>query len=105
MALMHRAGISGPEAGVAVRSISGSLLSPTKQALMAMNAAGIDFNKYTTMPGGLSAENLSAATKRQLGKEITAAQKEQIQALMNEPSFIASQEEFTRGIVGALGGA
>lgn len=105
IALMHRAGISGPETGVAVRSISGSLLSPTKNALMAMNALGINYASYVKEGGGLTAENLNFALKRQLGKEIGSAQMERIRAILDNPDVVASQEEFTKGVTEALGGS
>ena len=48
-AMMRRGGIPGDEAGVAVRSISGSLVSPTTKGMIALNAMGIDFSKFADM--------------------------------------------------------
>jgi hypothetical protein len=104
-AMMSKGGIRGDEAGVAIRSIAGSLVSPKPQALMTLNALGIDFSKYTTMPGGLSASNLDLATRRMLGKSLSQSQKERIQALMEDSAFVASQEEFTKEIVPIIGEA
>ena len=48
-AMMRRGGIPGEEAGYAVRSISGSLVSPKAEAMIALNAMGIDFSKFADM--------------------------------------------------------
>jgi hypothetical protein len=103
MAMMSRGGISGDEAGVAIRSISGSLVSPTKKALMALDALGIDFDKYTKMPGGMSANNLGMATQRELGKTLNQSQKDRIQELMENPDLASDRQGFTSAMTEIIG--
>lgn len=102
-AMMSRGGIAGSESGVAIRSFSGSLVSPKPKALMAMNALGIDYNKYTTMPGGLSANNLNMALQRAFGKRLNASGLKQIQDAMDSEGVLDSKEKFTSAMVGVLG--
>lgn len=102
-ALMKKGGIGGDEAGVAIRSISGSLVAPTKQGLMALNALGLDYNKYTRMPVGDRSGNLELATKRSLGKSLSVSQKARIGALMEDSDMIANREEFTASTTGIIG--
>jgi hypothetical protein len=102
-AMMSRGGITGDEAGVAIRSISGSLVSPTKKALMALSALGIDFNKYTTMPGGMSADNLGLATQREMGKGLSDSQKARIAEILENPDIAGNRDDFTREITPIIG--
>lgn len=103
VAMMSRGGIRGDEGGVAARSFAGTLVSPTKQGLMTLNALGLDFNKYTTMPGGLSAENLGKATKRELGKDLPSAVMAHIQEVMEDKELVANREDFTKEITPIIG--
>ncbi|HEY8124522.1 MAG TPA: phage tail tape measure protein, partial [Methylocystis sp.] len=113
-AMMRRGGIPGDEAGVAIRSISGSLISPTQKGMMALSALGIDYNKYTTMPGGLSGENLSGAIRRDFGKKLSPAQINALNSI-NEQTYIddsgkespvvTSREEYTQRAFDSIKGA
>ncbi len=73
-AIMKRNQISGEKAGVAMRAISAKLVSPTGKGLTALNAIGIDYDKFTKMPGGISGGNISLAVQRSLGKKLTRSQ-------------------------------
>ncbi len=102
-AMMSRGGIRGDEAGVAIRSIAGSLVSPSSKALMALDALGINFSSYTKMPGGLSAGNLGNAIKRTLGKDLSAGQVARIQEVLSNPETVASREDVTKALTPIIG--
>ena len=98
-AMMRRGGIPGEEAGYAVRSISGSLVSPKAEAMIALNAMGIDFSKYADMSKLMNPENLEIATKRELGIKFNGKQKANIQNIMQNPEKRDNQADFVKAIV------
>ena len=98
-AMMRRGGIPGDEAGVAIRSISGSLVSPTTKAMIALNAMGIDFSKYADMSKTMNPGNLEIATKRELGIRFNDKQKKNIQDIMQNPEKRDNQADFVKAIV------
>lgn len=102
-ALMKRNQISGEKAGVAMRSISAHLLSPTREGLDAMAAAGIDYDKFTKQPGGLSADNLGTAIERHFGRKLTPEQLAAIQEKMRDEDVVTSREAFTSEISSIIG--
>ena len=97
-AMMSRGGIRGDEAGVAIRSFAGSLVSPNAKAMIALNAMGIDFSKYANMSKTMSPENLELATKRELGLRFNGAQKEKIRGIMQNPETRDNQADFVSAI-------
>ena len=98
-AMMRRGGIPGDEAGVAVRSISGSLVSPTTKGMIALNAMGIDFSKFADMSKTINPGNLEIATKRELGIRFSDKQKKNIQDIMQNPETRDNQADFVKAIV------
>ena len=90
----RRGGLHGDEIGVFVRAMASKLVAPTKKGLDALSVAGIDYNKFTTMPGGLSTEALEGFSQRRLGKGFTEEQAARISNLLEDPEVINSQEEF-----------
>lgn len=101
-ALMRRANIRGDESGVAIRAISSSLVSPTNKGLMAMEAAGVHYNQFSRMPGGLSTANLQAALSRKLGIKFTAGDTAALDAITGDPDLVTDQDKFVPAIVDAL---
>ena len=93
-ALMRRSNVRGDEAGVAVRAFSGRLVAPTRQALDAYRTMGIDFNKFTSGPGQLSAENLGLSIKAKFGKGLTANQLKSLGEIMGDTEVTGSRENF-----------
>ncbi len=91
---LKRAGFRGDEAGVGIRSISSKLVSPGRKGLDALTAMGVDYNKFTTMPGGLSAENLEAMQKRRFGKTFSEDQRTRLQAVMEDGDVVGNKDEF-----------
>ncbi len=97
-AMMSRGGIRGDEAGVAIRSFAGSLVSPTMKGMIALNAMGIDFSKYADMSKTMNPENLELATKRELGLRFNPAMKEKIRGIMQNPETRDNQADFVSAI-------
>ncbi|WP_066717358.1 MULTISPECIES: phage tail tape measure protein [Hyphomicrobiales] len=91
---LKRAGFRGDEAGVGIRSISAKLVSPGRKGLDALTAMGVDYNKFTTMPGGLSAENLEAMQKRRFGKTFNASQRERLTTVLEDDETLANKDAF-----------
>jgi TP901 family phage tail tape measure protein len=102
-AMMSRGGISGDQAGVAIRSISGSLVAPTAQAMTAMEALGLRYGDYTKMPGGMSADNLNNTLMRRLGGGLNASQKARMQELLGDPEKVADRATFVQEATSIVG--
>jgi hypothetical protein len=101
-ALMHRANIPGSEAGVAVRAIAGRLVAPTKEGLDALAAVGIDFNKFTSMPGGLSASNLESFMTQRFGHRLSAKGRGGVADILADPEVVGNRSEFISRMFEAL---
>jgi hypothetical protein len=94
----RRGGLRGDELGVFVRAVSSKLVAPTGKGLDALTAAGIDYNKFTKMPGGLSVGNLDALTKRRFGKGLNEGQIERLDSILDDSEVVSSKEEFTKQV-------
>jgi hypothetical protein len=93
-----RSGLGGSETGVFIRAAASKLVAPTRGGLDALRAAGIDYNSFTRMPGGLSTDNLEAFSKNRFGKSFTADQKERLSDLLQDGDVIADRGEFTKQV-------
>ncbi|QRG05926.1 phage tail tape measure protein [Xanthobacter dioxanivorans] len=102
-AILRKSNIRGDEAGVAMRAFAGKLVAPTKKGMAALDALGIDYASYTKMPGALSADNLGAAVKRQLGRSLSEAQMAALRAAMEDPDVVGDQGAFTDKAVEIVG--
>jgi hypothetical protein len=98
-AMMSRGGVSGEEGGVALRSIAGSLVSPTTKGMLALNAMGIDFSKFATISKTMTPENLEIAAKRELAIKFSDKQRENIGGIMHNPEIMNGQADFVKAIV------
>ncbi|WP_342361900.1 phage tail tape measure protein [Terrarubrum flagellatum] len=101
-ALMRRSNIRGDEAGTAVRTMAGKLVSPTGKGIMALNAMGIDYSKFTRMPGGMSADNFEGAYRQKFGKAISPDARAKIQEAMADPEKVGDRSEFISAVTEAL---
>lgn len=97
-AVARRGGLRGDEAGVFMRSAASKLVAPTKKGREALITAGIDFDKYTKMPGGMSVENLEKFSKERFGKGFDDNQKARISDLMENGDVVGNREEFIKQI-------
>ena len=93
-----RSGLGGSEAGVFMRAAASKLIAPTAKGLDALTAAGIDYNKFTTMPGGLSVGNLEAFSKRRFGKGFSDDQRGRLGDLLQDGDVVGNREEFTKRV-------
>ena len=91
---LKRAGFRGDEAGVGIRSISAKLVSPGRKGMDALTAMGVDYNKFTTMPGGLSAENLEAMQKRRFGKTFNQSQRTRLAEVLGDEETLGNKDAF-----------
>ncbi len=101
-ALMRRSGIEGSEAGVAVRAMASKLMSPTRSGLMALNAMGIDYNKFQKMPGGLSVDNFGKSVQTELGTTISAKNRKRLEDVFNNSEIVADRNQFTAAVTDIL---
>lgn len=97
-AIGRRGGLRGDELGVFVRAVSSKLVAPTSKGLDALTAAGINFNDFTKMPGGLSVANLESFQKRRFGKGFTDDQRERLAALLDNGDVVGSRDEFVKEV-------
>lgn len=97
-AVGRRGGLRGDELGVFARSVSSRLVAPTSKGLDALTAAGIDYNQYTKMPGGLSVANLEAMSKRRFGKGFSQDQSERLAGILTDEDVVGDKEEFTKQV-------
>lgn len=101
-ALMHRANIPGDEAGVATRALAGRLVAPTGFGLDALAAMGIDFNRFTSIPGGLSPANLQTFMTQKFGRNISGAGMAHVAAIMANPEIVGDRSQFIAKMFDAL---
>lgn len=99
---MRRNNISGDQAGTALRTISSKLVAPTQKGLAALATAGIDYNTFTKMPGGLSVDALEGKFRQDFGKSFTPAIREKLSETLADPDVIGSRGAFTEAVTGAI---
>ncbi|MGU3665804.1 phage tail tape measure protein [Methylobacterium sp. A49B] len=102
-ALLRRSGFAGSEAGVATRAAASKLVSPTNKGLGALAAMGLNYNDYVTMPLGNRPEIVEGAFKQKFGKGFTAAQKQRMDDLINNPDIFGDQQKFIEGATDIAG--
>lgn len=95
-AVLNQAGIIGPEAGVALRSMMVRFLKPTRPALAAMNAVGMKLDDYIKIdPSRLKPEAILSAVENYTGTIGTGKKKRKF-GVGKAPD--AKREEFLRKI-------
>jgi len=99
---LRRAGVRGDEAGVAVRSFAGKLVAPTKKGRAAMLAAGIDHDKFTTMPGGMSTENLSKTMASEVGLKLNDATRAAIEQIHSDDEIVTDRGKYAAAVAEAI---
>ncbi|GJD65176.1 phage tail tape measure protein [Methylobacterium frigidaeris] len=102
-ALARRGGLRGDEAGTFIRSAAGKLVSPTNPGLAALNAAGIKFSDYVTMPKQLSTSALEGQFQLKMGKSFTPAVRAKLDKINADASLIGDRGKYTEAVVSAVG--
>ncbi|MCX5513372.1 phage tail tape measure protein [Kaistia algarum] len=99
---MRRAGVRGDEAGVFLRSISSKMVAPTPKGLAALTTAGINYDDFTTMPGGgLNADALENKFKLDFGLKFTPEIREALKDVLDDEDVINDRGEFTKAVIEA----
>lgn len=101
-ALARRGGLRGDEAGVFIRSTSSKLVSPTRQGLAALNAAGINFSDYVSMPKQLETSRLEGQFQRDLGVGFKPKVKAKLDKILSDPKLIGDRGAFTTAVTEAV---
>lgn len=101
-ALARRGGLRGDEAGVFMRTASSKLVSPTKDGIAALNAAGIDYSKYVRMPGRLDVGGLENQFRNSMGVSFKPQVRGKLDAIMNDPSLIGDRGKFVEAVTTAV---
>lgn len=99
---MRRAGVRGDEAGVFLRSVSSKMVAPTPKGLAALYTAGINYNDFTKMPGGLSADALENKFRMDFGKSFTPEIREQVKEILADEDMINDRGSFTEAVTEAV---
>lgn len=103
-AVARRAGLRGDEAGTFMRSTASKLVAPTKDGLAALNAAGIDHNKFVRQPDKLDINGLQGQFRNGMGLEFTAATRAKLEKVLADKALIADRGKFTTAVTGAVEG-
>lgn len=101
-ALARRGGLRGDEAGVFIRSASSKLVSPTKQGRAALNAAGINFDNYVSMPQKLETSRLETQFKTDMGVKFTPGVRAKLDKILADPKIIGDRGAFTTAVTEAV---
>ena len=101
-ALARRGGLRGDEAGVFIRAASSKLVAPTKKGLTALNAAGIDYSKYVSMPDRLETSALEAQFKLQLGTGFTDKTRARLAGVLSDKSILGDRGRFIQAVTEAV---
>ena len=100
--LARRGGLRGDEAGVFMRSTAGKLVAPTKKGITALNAAGIDYNKFVKMPSSLSVDRLESHFGNELGTAFTPEVRARLAAALNDKGTIEDRSKFTEAVTSII---
>ena len=103
-AIMQRALIPPMQAGVAVRAMAGSLVSPTAKGLDAYAAMGLDYNKFATA-GGLNPATFKKFMASRFGQPLSEKIGSAVGDIFADPETVGSQDKFIESVVGASGDA
>lgn len=104
-AILRRSNIRGDEAGVATRAFAAKLVSPTSKGLGALATMGIDYSKYTKMPGGLSVDNFEKKFRQDFGKNLTKDQRARLGEIFSNDEAITDRGKFTAAVTEAVSGS
>lgn len=99
---MRRSGFRGDVAGVALRSFSSKLVSPTSKGLAALDSMGINFDDYTTAPEKMTSGAIGGAMKRNFGKLISEATAGAIEEILGDPDLMNDGDAFTAAMTEAV---
>ena len=103
-AVARRAGFRGEKFGVAMRTASSKLVSPTRQGITALNAAGINYDDYRRMPSKMDAGRFEAHFQRELGKGFTPEVREKLAGIFADPKILGDRGAFAKAVTDATGG-
>jgi TP901 family phage tail tape measure protein len=102
-AVLAQAGILGPEAGVALRSMMVRFLKPTRPALASLSALGMKLDDYVIKnPALLKPEAIASAIEQQTGTLSPSARANLVKNIARLDGL--SGEEFEKGLISAIQG-
>lgn len=101
-AVLRRSNIRGDEAGVFTRALSGKLVAPTRQGLAALAAMGVDYNQFTKLPGGLSAEGFETAFQQRFGRRLSGAVRDKLSGVLGDGETVSDRSKFTTAVTDLL---
>ncbi|WP_324134058.1 phage tail tape measure protein [Bosea sp. (in: a-proteobacteria)] len=103
-ALARRGGLRGDEAGTFMRTASSKLVSPTKDGIAALNAAGINHSKYVKMPDKLGVDGLQGQFRNSMGLEFSKATRAKLESVLADKDIIGDRGKFTTAVTEAVEG-
>ena len=101
-AIARRAGLRGDVAGTFIRTASAKLVSPTKGGRTALNAAGIDYDKFVRMPEKLDTAALERQFQNDSGKSFTPAVRARIDAINADKKLLSDREAYVEAVTEAV---
>ncbi|WP_336801817.1 phage tail tape measure protein [Kaistia sp. MMO-174] len=103
-ALMKRANIPGAEAGVAMRTASAKLVSPTKKGIDALYSMGIDYSDFAK-GGPIDAGSAEKAFRGNFGKSLTPEGRAALAAALEDGDVMGDQGAFVEAFTAAASGS
>lgn len=97
-ALARRGGLRGDVAGVFMRTTASKLVAPTKKGITALNAAGIDYNKFVRMPDSLSVDKLESHFGNEMGTAFTPEVRARLAAALADKATVGNRSTFTEAV-------
>lgn len=101
-AVARRGGLRGDEFGVAMRTASSKLVSPTRQGLTALQAAGIDHSKYVRMPEKLDVGAFEGHAARELGVKMNDQVRGKLSKIFSDKKIIGDRGAFSAAVTEAM---
>ncbi|MGH1591786.1 phage tail tape measure protein [Methylobacterium phyllosphaerae] len=93
-ALLRRNGYEGSAAGVFGRAAATKLVAPTNKGLDALDAMGIKYENYTTMPKNVRDNVANNTFRRHYGKSLTPAQEVKFKELFQDEDKFGDRNKF-----------
>jgi len=93
-ALLRRNGYEGSAAGVATRAIATKLVAPTNKGLDALDAMGVHYENFTTMPKSVRENVANNTMKRHYGKSLTPEQETKFKDLFQDEDKFGDRNKF-----------
>ena len=103
-AISKKSNMGGDESGVAFRALAKNLISPTSGAQVAMQAAGIDFNKFQRMPDQLNTAGFVDQVAKKYGVKLSEEAQAGLGRIFKDKAILGDATKFMPAVTDYLKG-